>query len=61
MGLLQRLKKAEKETATLGQRVLLADQDEKRKIKQRFIFLANTEKDKKAKRVYRNAYKTIRV
>lgn len=58
---LNRLKKAQKELTRSGQRVLLADPDEKKKIKQRLIFLANTEKDKKAKRILRNGYRTIKV
>ena len=61
MGLLQRLRKAQTETEDAGRRVLLADSDEKTSIKRRLVWLANTETDKKAKRVYVGAYRTIRI
>ena len=61
MGLLARLRKAEREVTAAGSRVLLADADEKKKLKLRLVWLANTEKDKRAQRVYRNAYRSIKV
>lgn len=61
MGLLHRLARAQSEAEDAGRRVLLAPPDEKLSIKRRLVWLANTETDKKAKRVYRDAYRTIRV
>ena len=61
MGILYRMRKAESEAEDAGRRVLLAGADEKLSIKRRLVWLANTETDKRAKRVYRNAYGTIRI
>jgi len=59
--LLRKLARARQEVESAGQRALLADSQEKTSIKRRLVWLANTETDINAKRVYRNAYRTIRV
>ena len=59
--MLDRIRKAEKEVMRLGSRLLLASPDEKRRIKQRIIWLRNVELDAGARKIYWNAYKSIKV
>lgn len=53
--------KLKRELRRASEKVLTATPDERARIKRRLVWLANIEKDKKTKRIYRNAYRGIKI